>query len=1665
MKQLYYGVFFLILAAISPGRLWGQLADGSVAPDFTLTDINGQTHNLYSYLNQGKTVFLDFFATWCGPCWNYHNSGALEGLYEAYGPNGTGEVMVIAIEGDGNTTLADLYGTGSNTQGNWVAGTAYPIINSASLNGAYNIAYFPTIYGICPNRAITEVGQISTDQLYDFVGQCPSMTPGFSDWEITPVACVGGQDGAISIASAGGVIPLTYRWSNNQNGTMASGLAAGSYRCTITDALGQTAVSPWINVPQPAAPLNVAVDEIENEGCLGQPGSITLNVTGGWDGYEYDWNTGATSPFIALAQEGMYSVTVTDERGCTATLGGIEVLPPPTPDVIALAPSGITCVAPTVQLSGLGSSEGSQYAYAWTTANGHIVSGANTLLPVVNAAGVYTLQVVHLPSGCSASDEVTVSANTATPSAAATLTGGINCVSDQATLQASAGGMTYSWSTANGQISGPANQAQLVVSMPGVYTLAVQNPANGCSAQQSYTIAVDTLPPALAPLPAAITCAQAAVVLNTGFADAQASFAWSGPGGFTSALAQPSVGVVGLYSVAVTGGNGCEALGSVSVGYDTLPPQLSALGGVLNCWVDTLALQASSTTSGAQLWWTNAAGDTLTPALATASGAYTAHALGANGCIELQTVQVQQNTTLPMLAASPDLALPCNNDIAMLTANIAGDSLATFVWSAAGSGSIIAGVANDTATVQGPGQYALLAISGINGCAAADTVVVTQPQALSLAVALEPVSCFGLSDGAAAADAGNGIAPYNYVWSTGDTTAMVAGLPAGSYTLTITDSGECLRVDTVVVNQPAALALSIFATHQSAFGADDGSLTANISGGTGAYALLWSTGDTSAALSGLAPGAYALSVTDANGCTSVQAATVNSFNCTAAAAPQVTHVSCFGAADGSISLQFSGGSEPFSVSWLDGSTDTERSGLAAGQYSAVVTDGANCPLALSVTVQQPAPLLANASAAAETSYQANNGVLAANPAGGAAPYTFAWSTGDTTPQVSPVAPGVYGLTITDANGCSIMRSLTVEAFVCFFSVNAAVTDVKCNGENTGQIAISPLAGEGPYVYQWSNGATGNTQSNLAAGDYTIVATDGNNCPATLSLTIEQPELLAAGLEQSVGVACAEDPAGSALVAVAGGVTPYTYAWSDGQSEALAEGLVSGVYSCLVSDANGCTQAVEGVVIEANDAEAPQAVAQSFVLGLGANGSASLQPANVDGGSIDNCGIAVYALSRTDFNCDDLGEQWVTLFVADGAGNVDSAQARIEVVDNLAPGIAAEPVTVFLDENGQAVLPLGHVSVTDNCDGDISLDADITQFSCDNLGANAVVLSATDAHGNTATYTWAVVVRDAIAPVVQCPAPVGTVSCAGVATFAWPTVADNCGADGLPQQIEGLPSGSVYPPGITVNTFRYTDASGNAGQCSFTVEAPQPMSLTLTAEGASCPGAADGAASVAANGGVPGYTYLWSNSGNTATVTNLPAGTYEVLVSDARGCQRFGEISVEEPPAFAMTVVGVEPDVNSSQTGAIDITFSGGTPPYVYAWLLNGAEVSSEEDPSGLAGGWYVLRLTDSNGCQFISAPVRVETLTGIHEAGFVAGLRVYPNPATTYLVFEFGAGLDADCQLGLYDALGRLVAPLVQVPLGSSQVRLSTADLPPGLYWAKLRQGAVQWAGKIVITR
>ncbi|MBP6389562.1 MAG: T9SS type A sorting domain-containing protein [Flavobacteriales bacterium] len=317
----------LIAALFATTGAMAQLPSGSVCPDFTGTDLNGVTHNLYDYLDQGYTVVVDVSATWCGPCWNYHNTGSLEDLYNQYGP-GTAEdkVIVIFVEGDGSTTLADLQGTTGATQGNWISGTPYPIIDDASIANLLDISYFPTIYTICPNRRITESSQISTASHWNLVQTPCNVTGanlGLASYNSSKSVC-GSLDMEVSVQNLGsdpitsatlvvkegGTTLGTQTWTGNLNTFQ---LDEVTFPNITTNNPGAVTVNITTNDA-------VSSDNVLNPGLTpAAPVSWTVTVEGKMDTYPTEFSWRMVDPNgVEVAQGGNYTV-VNENANCSGS--------------------------------------------------------------------------------------------------------------------------------------------------------------------------------------------------------------------------------------------------------------------------------------------------------------------------------------------------------------------------------------------------------------------------------------------------------------------------------------------------------------------------------------------------------------------------------------------------------------------------------------------------------------------------------------------------------------------------------------------------------------------------------------------------------------------------------------------------------------------------------------------------------------------------------------------------------------------------------------------------------------------------------------------------------------------------------------------------------------------------------------------------------------------------------------------------------------------------------------------------------------------------------------------------------------------------------------------------------------------------------------------------
>lgn len=556
MKHVLYLLCFLFFSSTA---LALPLPNGSTAPNFTLTDENGVTHTLYDYLDQGKTVFVEFFATWCSICWNYKQANHLKNLYEQYGPGGTDQVRVLLIEGDPSTSQAALYG-GSGSVGDWVTGTPYPVIHAPdnSVPSAYIVNSFPTVYAICPDRKVYNIGTAPLATLTNWIGSCNLNATA----QVTNASCVGQANGSIDLTVTGGTGTINYLWNSGQTTQDINNLDAGSYSCTLTDSQGRAVSKGPYTVAAPQA--IVAFGQATQPSCHGNDGALAVSAAGGTPPYTYDAGTGPSSnPIITGLSAGNYNVTVADAEGCEKIVQ--VAVPQETPPVADAGPDQVvTCDMTSVQLDGTGSSTGPNIQFFWSTTNGVIVN-PGLLNPTAAAPGIYTLTIVDTETGCVSTDEVIVVADDDVPQISLSNPGALTCETTEIPVSALDLGpcFEYEWTTANGNIS-VIDDNEVVIDAPGDYLLTVVNTCTGCSASSSF-IVEDA-----ADLDAAFATVQSALCAgdNSGAAEAVGTggtppYAYIWSDGQSEGLAEGLL--AGTYTVTISDSGGCEKVLEVQI--------------------------------------------------------------------------------------------------------------------------------------------------------------------------------------------------------------------------------------------------------------------------------------------------------------------------------------------------------------------------------------------------------------------------------------------------------------------------------------------------------------------------------------------------------------------------------------------------------------------------------------------------------------------------------------------------------------------------------------------------------------------------------------------------------------------------------------------------------------------------------------------------------------------------------------------------------------------------------------------------------------------------------------------------------------------------------------------------------------------------------------------
>ncbi len=798
-------------------------------------------------------------------------------------------------------------------------------------------------------------------------------------------------------------MPLSFAWSSGELSPSISSVFDGMYTVTVTNAKGCISTqSTWLDA---GGNIQVSASVVSPILCFGQTGALNVNFLTGNPPYSILWSDGSQTPNLPNALAGNYSVTVTDADHCADT---VQIsLAQPTP----LISNGLSAVPScpglaTGEASFLGGGQGTPpYTLVWFN---NVTTANLTGLPT----GTYQLTITDA-NACSLVDNIQVPEYVA-PSISNTKADlscfGANDGSILVNVLSGSPGFGYTWTN-----NSTANQIQGLP--PGNYDLTLTYANGSCS--QTFDFQINE------PLPIGL-----------------------------SAMSNPAV---------CNGGLG----GGVDLTVQNGVPPLSFL------------------------WSNNATSQDLSDV---GAGSYQVTVTDAKGCSKTfaQTVGGLPAITLSATTQSPQCAGGNDGSIQILPGG--GTGSFQFIWSNGGTSPLLSNV--------GAGTYAATVTDGA-ACTQTISIQVTEPTALLSTGLASGAACPGEANGTASfLGASQGTPPYNLLWSTNEATANVGNLAAGNYQLTLSDAHGCTLIESVQVGEFMTPMAQPNISDVTCFGSNDGSISVGVTGGSPGFGYVWSNNASTAAINNLSPGNYTLTLTYADGfCAQTFDYQVTEPPALALSNALVTPVKCFGGNNGAIDLSALGGVAPYQFLWTGNQTTEDIANLMAGNYALTLTDKNGCTLTAPFNVPQPLELALAANVGADTC-QSSDGTISINPSGGIQPYQYAWSNGISASNLLGLPAGNYLLTLTDANACTSQLSVQVPKYGEIPTLSTYSDTLTCAQTI---VTVGVTANQNNLHYTWlaPNGTLPDqaTQSVQKAGTYQVTVTNAFGCQSATQLQV------------------------------------------------------------------------------------------------------------------------------------------------------------------------------------------------------------------------------------------------------------------------------------------------------------------------------------------------------------------------------------------------------------------------------------------------------------------------------------------------------------------------------------------------------------------------------------
>jgi subtilisin-like proprotein convertase family protein len=1121
---------------------------------------------------------------------------------------------------------------------------------------------------------------------------------------------------------------------------------------------------------------------------------------------------------------------------------------------------------------------------------------------------------------------------------------------------------------------------------------------------------------------------------------------------------------VATYTVTATDANGCSATDAINI--KTLPSvtqtNVTAVQNVTLCGGTDGSISVDPVDGVApfSLAWSGAASGVLAGLPATGGtivglpqGGYRITVTDASGagCSMVLPSLVLNAPGLTVLPATLTQPL-CAGQTGSISVTATGTN-PTFAWS--DGGSTLAARTNLPV-----GTYTVTVTDGACVQVLSD-LVIQSPSALQvLQNQRVDVTCFGQNNGVAEAVALGGTPPYAFAWSDGSaTTSLRTGLAPGNYTATATDANGCTVVGpTWQISSPTALVVSPVVVPLSCFEKNDGAIELGIAGGVAPYEVRWFDGQFLPQKNDLAAGNYAVTVTDANGCTQHLSVAVSQPAQLVLALASVIHPTCEGLASGSIGVTASGGTAPHQFLWANGLIFNQINNLAAGNYAVTATDAKGCTSSTEVDLTAPQLLSLSVDSLRHVRCFGNNDGYLALSVGGAVGGLTLLANGAPIASVQPqVVAGTYALLATDGRGCAIRDTVQVEQPAVLHLQLDQVTNASCAGDPTGSIDVTTLGGTQPFDFQWNTGAVTEDLPAVPSGVYDLVLYDANGCYASLSnVQVTEPEPITV-VWTVQNIPCFGPTSGSIDLSVVTGQAPFSFAWSHGPTTEDVFDLLPGAYVVTVSDSAGCVRIVDRLSVVNQG--------QDFSIQIIDNQAVSCN-------SVDDGRLVAQVLNGT------------APYQFSWSAPV-GLHPNVPVPTDVATGLSGGQYSLTVTDAAGCFRALGPVLVEESSPLHVVANA-VTDVVCKGSATGQVHPTV---QGGVPNYDFLWSNGDTTLLLGQVPAGNYTLTvrdrrgCASVASVAVsePAVGLGIVLDSLRQddcaQEQGIIKTSAtggYPPyaflwsnGLIVSdldslavgqyTLTLTDGQGCRDSATWQITAlAAPLELaSFSVENVVCRNTLTGYIGVGISGGVAPLDYFWSNGGSESNIGYLAAGNYRLTVTDAAGCSRaFGPLTVTAPS----TALSVAADVDSlaSGTWSISLLPTGGWGGYSATWSDGATGLTR----TGLvAPAWYDVTLTDAEGCsQILSIPIG----TSESQEPTVTTLRAWPNPTAGQVRVQLDAARDLRyLQVQAWTAPGTRVE--VPYEVAGESVLVDLAGLPVGVYYLVLR--TERWSGVVRVLR